>query len=381
MVAAKKSNQWHKADPNSAFWLAVQAGIASETEGPPGVAKSSSVLQMCKSMGRDMMLLIGSTHAPEDVAGIPFVSSCKAFFDMVPPRWAERLSRPGALLFIDELTTVPPAMRAALLSMLTERRLGSLIIHPDTLMAAACNPAHMAPNASPLEKSMANRFFHCEWRHDFDSWQEGMESENDAWGSPWFPVVESNWRRHAVKWGHMITGYLRKNSNERILIPNNDDEKAFPTPRTWHYLRNCLAAAESVEAPSHIQSQLAAGCVGKTVGANFFRYVSELDLVDPEAVLAGTATFVFDRKRVDLASALLTSLVSCIRREYSQDRLDTAVEVFTNNVGKNARDLVLSQLRHLVQARPDGTALSAKTIKNITEFGKDIPDAVRRRRA
>jgi hypothetical protein len=98
-------------------------------------------------------------------------------------------------------------------------------------------------------------------------------------------------------------------------------------------------------------------------------------------VIAGTATFVFDRKRIDLASALLTSLVSCIRRDYSQDRLDAAVEVFTNNVGKNARDLVLSQLRHLVQARPEGTALSAKTIKNITEFGKDIPDAVRRRRA
>lgn len=377
MAVAIQERRWHQADPNSAFWMAVQSGTAGATVGVPGVGKSSSVLQMCQAMKRDMMLLIGSTHAPEDVAGIPFVSTCRAFFDMVPPKWAERLSRPGALLFIDELTTVPPAMRAAMLSMLTERRLGSLVIHPDTLMCAAYNPPHLAPSASPLEKSMANRFFHSEWKHDFDAWTEGMESENDTWGKPWFPVLEPDWKRYASKWGYRITGYLRKNSNDRINIPQNDDEMAYATPRSWYYLRNCLAAAESVEAPGHIQNQLATGCIGKTVGGNFLKYVSTLDLVDPEAVLAGTEQFKFDRKRIDLASALLTSIVSCIRQNYSQDRLDAAVDIFVNNVGKHAKDLTLSQLRHLMQARPEGTKLSAKTIQNITQFGKTIPDAVR----
>jgi hypothetical protein len=48
-------------------------------------------------------------------------------------------------------------------------------------------------------------------------------------------------------------------------------------------------------------------------------------------------------------------------------------------VGKHAKDLTLSQLRHLMQARPEGTKLTAKTIQNITQFGKTIPDAVRNR--
>ena len=373
------ARQWSKADANSPGWITAQAGHTPLFEGVPGVGKSSSILAMALLLKREALLLIGSTHAPEDFSGIPFVSTCKTYFSQVPAEWAARLSKPGAMLFIDELTTVPPSVRAAMLSMLTERRLGSLAIHPDTIILSACNPPRYAPNASPLEKSMANRFAHYQWVHDFETWTTGMESEVDCYEQAWFPVVDPNWQRFRVKWGHMITGYLRKNSNERVLIPDNDEELSFPTPRTWTYLRNCLAAAESVAAPPNIQSKIAAGCVGKTVGSNFLRYVAQLDLIDPEACLAGTAKFEFDRKRVDLASALLVSLVSCIKQNYTEERLDAAIDIFCNNVGKHAKDLVFTQLRHLVKARPEGKPLSKKSIEAITEFGRNIPDAVRNR--
>lgn len=224
---------------------------------------------------------------------------------------------------------------------------------------------------------MANRFVHFEWECDFDAFCSGMESEQDEFTHGWLPILPADWGRLKVKWGHMITGYLRKNSNERLMVPDNDEEVAFPTYRSWHYLRDCLAAADSVAAPPNIQSKLAAGSVGKTVGSNFLRYVAQLDLIDPEACLAGTAEFKFDRKRIDLASALLTSLVSCIKQNYSEERLDAAVDIFCNNVGKHAKDLVFTQLRHLVQSRPEGTQLSKKSIAVISEFGKTIPDSIR----
>lgn len=368
---------WAKAHPMSHLAIAVQVGVPGGAEGAVGIAKSSTIHQWAERWAKEALLLIGSTHAPEDFSGIPYVSECKRFFNQVPPYWAERLARPGALLFIDELTTVPVSVRAAMLSMLTERRLGNLRIHPDTIMIAAWNPPKMAPNASPLEKSMANRFFHCDWEISWADWESGMTTQDRKWGASEVPVVPLNWADYLEKWGYLITSYLRKNSADRIRIPENDEERAFPTPRTWDYACRVLAGGEAVGAPSNVQAQLVAGCVGKQVGSTFMQYVAQLDLLDPEECLAGTKQFVFDRKRVDLAAALLVSLVACVKQNYTEDRLCSAVDIFCNNVGKSAKDLVFTQLKNLVNARPEGTPLPRRALDIISAFGKSIPDAVR----
>ena len=379
MVASIQS--WSKSCPNAVAVLVAQAGIPVKMEGPPGVAKSSVVHQWSIPMERDLMLLIGSTHAPEDFSGIPFLSECKTFFTQTPPRFAERLSRPKAILFLDELTTVPPSVRAAMLSMLTERRLGDIHIHPDTLFFAACNPADMAPNASPLEKSMSNRFFHWEWKHDFDAWSAGMMSEDDVFKPRWTPVLPSDWKRFKSMVGANIVSYCRKNSNERIAVPKDDTEMAYPTPRSWKYLRDALAAAESVNAPMDVRKDICIGMVGKTTGRNVMQFLSQLDLVDPEEVLAGRKEFKHDRKRADLTVTLLTSVVTAIKNQYSEDRMDAAVELFCSNVGKDTADLVFTQLRHLVEARPDGVPLTKKSLAAIKAFGDRIPPEFRKKKA
>ena len=224
---------------------------------------------------------------------------------------------------------------------------------------------------------MANRFVHFEFSPNYDDWKAGMCSSTDSWGESWIPTLPGDWHRYKEKWGYLITGYTDKNSNDRCLVPDSDEENAYPTPRSWHALRDILAAAESVEAPGHIQARLAHGCVGKTVGANFLRYVAQLDLVDVEAVLKGEKTFVFDRNRVDLASALLVSAVSSLKQNYSEERLDAAVSLFCENVGRHAKDLVLTQLRPLVNTRPEGQKIPARSMELITAFGKTLPAEVR----
>lgn len=379
MVAA--TQHWSKASPNAAMILVAQAGVPAKTEGPPGVAKGAETIQWATSLKRDLMYLIGSTHAPEDFSGIPFVSECKTFFTQTPPRWGERLTRPGAMLFLDELTTVPPSVRAAMLSMLTERRLGDLVIHPDTIFLAACNPPHMAPNASPLEKSMANRFFHWEWQHDFEAWSTGMMSEDDTFRPRWIPVLPQDWGRYKSELGAAIVSYCRKNSGELVAVSKTDDEMAFASPRTWKYLRDALSAALSVDTPENIKTKIAAGLVGKTTGSNFVRWMAQRDLVDPEEVLAGTKQFRHDKKRADLTVTLLTSIVTAIKKNYSDERMEAAIELFCTNIGKDTADLVFAQLRHLCEARPDGTKLSRKSIASITEFGKRVPDYLRKKKA
>ena len=368
---------WAKADGNAAGWIVMQAGPPVNYEGPPGVGKSSTIHQLAQQLGRDMLMLIGSTHAPEDFSGIPFVAESKTFFDMVPPRFAERLTRPGCLLFIDEINTSPPSILAAELSMLTEKRLGEAKIHEDTLFVAACNPSHMAPNAAPLPKSMCNRFYHSKWSFDFESFAKGMETEDNRWGKAHFPQIDPDWKRFRPQFGMLIVRFLRSNPRLRVAVPDTDDQYSFPTPRTWTYLRDSLAAAKSVDAPSNIEHDICKGLVGETAAGEFMRHMKIDDLIDADAILDGRETFTYSKKRPDLAVCLLPALISSIKRQYSTERMDRAVETFVKSVGAHQKDLVFSQLKHLVKAKPGSEAFSQKALGLIKEFAESIPAELR----
>lgn len=368
---------WAKTDANSAGYIVMQAGIPVKYEGPPGVAKSSSILQLAQHLGRDLLLLIGSTHAPEDFAGIPFGVEGENFFVMKPPKFADRLTRPGAILAVDEINTNGPTILAAFLSMLTERRLGDIAIHPDTMFWAACNPPEMAPNASPLPKSMNNRFYHAKWKHDFESWAQGMESESNDWGKPEFPAIDPDWRRFRAQFGSLIVSFLRANPSMQIAVPDNDEQMAFPTPRSWTYVRDALAAAESIDAPSNIQNQICKGLVGDTAASQFMRHIKISDLINAEAILDGSEEFKYDKKRPDLAVCLLPALITAVKKKYTPDRMDNAVKAFIVSVGSHQRDLVFSQLKHLVKCKPATEAFTKGSMELIGQFAKTIPAALK----
>lgn len=369
--------QWAKTDANSAGYIVMQCGIPVKYEGPPGVAKSSSILQLAQRLGRELLLLIGSTHAPEDFSGIPFGVDGKDFFVMKPPKFAERLTRPGAILAVDEINTNGPSILAAFLSMLTERRLGDIQIHPDTMFWAACNPPEMAPNASPLPKSMNNRFYHAKWKHDFESYAQGMESEDNDWGKPEFPVIDPDWKRFRPQFGSLIVSFLRANPSMQIAVPDNDEQMAFPTPRSWTYLRDALAAAESIDAPSNIQNQICKGLVGDTAAGQFMRHIKIADLINAEAILDGKEEFQYDKKRPDLAVCLLPALITAVKKKYTPERMDRAVKAFIVSVGSHQRDLVFSQLKHLVKCKPATESFTPASMELIGQFAKTIPAAVR----
>jgi hypothetical protein len=368
---------WAKTCHNSAGYVVMQSGTPVKYEGPPGVAKSSTVHQLAQRLGRDLLMLIGSTHAPEDFSGIPFVAESRNFFDMVPPKFAERLTRPGCVLFIDEINTSPPSILAAELSMLTEKRLGDMKIHEDTMFVAACNPPEMAPNASPLPKSMNNRFYHAKWKHDFEAWAAGMETETNDWGKSEFPVIDPDWRRFRPPFGMLIVSFLRANPSMQIAVPDNDEQTAFPTPRSWTYVRDALAAAESINAPSNIQNQICRGLVGDTAAGQFMRHIKINDLINAEAILDGSEEFKYDKKRADLAVCLLPALVTGMKKKYSPERMDNAVKAFIVSVGSHQRDLVFSQLKHLVKCKPATEAFSKASMELIGQFAKTIPAALK----
>ena len=95
-----------------ALGVAVAARVPVLLWGAPGTGKTSAIRAMAGAMGLPCETVIASIREPSDFAGLPIVVGGEVRF--APPAWARRLAEAGrGLLFLDELSTAPPAVQAA----------------------------------------------------------------------------------------------------------------------------------------------------------------------------------------------------------------------------------------------------------------------------
>src|SRR4051812_3248644 len=101
-----------------ALTLAVAADLPVLLWGEPGIGKTAALDQLAAALDLPLTTVIASVHEPPDFAGLPIPGDDPAVrgVAMAPPDWAVRLVQAGrGLLFLDELSTAPPAVQAALL--------------------------------------------------------------------------------------------------------------------------------------------------------------------------------------------------------------------------------------------------------------------------
>ena len=130
-----------------ALALATAANLPVLLWGQPGIGKSSTLTELARGLDLPLETVIASVHEPSDFSGLPVLGSDPANegVAMAPPDWAVRLRHSGdGLLFLDELSSAPPAVQAALLRVVLERRVGSLAL-PDgvRIVAAEIGRAHV----------------------------------------------------------------------------------------------------------------------------------------------------------------------------------------------------------------------------------------------
>jgi hypothetical protein len=344
---------------NEACFIGLQV-VPTIVWGGTGVGKTTVLSQLAGALGRNFHLLIGSTHLPEDFSGYPDADREAGVIRMLPTHWVDRFRDGAGFLLLDEFTCVPPTTMAAELSLITERRVGDYTLPESTIIVAAANPPELAPSGNALPPSMRSRFFHCHWEVDknelFKGYRAGL-----SWSAPPFPVVPAEHRALYPKYGGLVEAFLRGNPDCMEKLPDSDETLAFPNPRTWSYVVKCLAAAESVghQLGSPVFTTLVNGCVGDAVGAEFVRYLSQLDLVNPADVLAGTVKFKYQSDRPDLSICILTGLVKELRVETTTERWTRAAQVFCE-VGEHDVEVFLTQFKSLWNpvnkggVRPDG---------------------------
>ena len=337
---------------NAPAFLACQVA-PTLVRGGTGCGKSSTWEALAAALERTFVPLLGATHLPEDFSGYPTPNHKEGIVHMMPTSWVKKTMDGKALVLVDEVTNVPSATQAGLLSVISERRVGDYVMPASTIIVGACNPPELCPNAVPLAPAMRARFFHHDWVVDYDHWFDGLRA-GCKWSAPKFPIVPSHWEDFLPQFGSLVEAFLRAAPDCREKLPTDDETMSFPNLRTWTYLVRCFAAAAACgfEQQDPMFKPLALGCVGQAAGGEFLRYWHELDLANPEAFLSGEEEYEYE-KRPDANICLLTGLVKGLRDNATPERWVNAAAVFVA-IGEHEIESFLMQFRSFWKPIKDG---------------------------
>lgn len=343
LVAATRSRHLEPAaDPQvEALALAVAANLPVLILGEPGIGKSATLRQLAEGLGLPMETVIASVHEPSDFAGLPIVGASPATdgVPMAPPDWAVHLTRAGAgLIFFDELSSAPPAVQAALLRVVLERRVGSLALPEPIRIVAAANPPASAADGWHLAPPLANRFVHLRWSHDPRTVARGLAG---TWPAVTVPVVRPERAGTALARARgALAGFLTARPGLTHHLPEDAESRggAWPSPRTWEMVLRLLAFHYSTRTGKEALNLAVAGAVGPGAGLEFVTYLEHLDLPDPERVLADPAAFALP-DRGDRQLAFLTAVVSAVRADVTRARWEAGWVVLEKAVAAGAPDV------------------------------------------
>lgn len=320
--------------------------------GGPGTGKSSVVRALGAALGLPVETVIASLREPADFAGLPVVSH-DGTVRLAEPSWASRLAASGhGILFLDEVTTAPPAVQAALLRVVLERVVGDLALPDGVAVVAAANPPEMAAGGWDLSPPLANRFCHLDWPVDATTYVDSLSA---GWPVPEVPAQRADGDAAAARVRGALAGFLRSRSALVYGVPNDSATlgRAWPSPRTWDMAVRLWAGAEHLGAPRAVVLTLISGCVGAGPARELLVWEQEADLPDPEDALADPRRFRLP-DRGDRQFAVLSAIASVVAANPTKERWDAAFAIVEQAVKRGSADVAAVAARTLAAHMPPG---------------------------
>jgi hypothetical protein len=221
---------------------------------------------------------------PSDLRGIPFrVGDHVEWATPAILPDAERHA-PAGVLFLDEITSAPPAVSAAAYQLILDRRLGEYEVPEHWAIFAAGNRQGDRGVTYSMPAPLANRFSHFEVDTHLDDWV--------AWA-------------YQCGIDERIIAFLRFRPELLFDFDPAHNPVAFPSPRSWEFAHRALQKFQGE--PELLQGTLQA-CVGPAAGIEVTAFVNSLDqMPDLDAICAGEEVSV--PKEIDLQYAVAAALV------------------------------------------------------------------------
>lgn len=334
------------------------AGENTYLIGEPGTAKTSIVEQLAKAIDRHIETIIASIREPSDFGGLPIVDN--GGYRLAPAAWAKRMCDfEDPILFIDELPTSPPAVQAALLRVVFDKVVGELQLPLRTSVIAAGNPTEHSAGGWTLSAPLANRFVHLPWTLPPKDWSEGLAA--GSWQVPEVPELPENWQQDfGPTERSSVAAFIDRRNHLMCAVPDDEISQggAWPSPRTWTMAANLMAACRAGGGSDEAEMMLVAGCVGGAPAIEFLTWRRDLDLPDPEDLLADPEGADLPLDRGDKAYVVLSGVAAAAIRDKDEPRWLSGWKVLARAANNGAMDVAASAARTLARNLP-GTVAKA----------------------
>ena len=246
-----------------------KSDIPSMIWGGPGVGKSQVAYEVARQLGAKMFELRANLFDPVDVrGGLKIVEMADGTYRTkygIPEDYPDSAYQGAVVLFVDELPNASKATQNALLQLILDKKIGTYVLPPQTVIIAAGNRAVDRAAVNEMPTPVKNRFAHYLLEPNVDDWA--------AWAL-----------RKGVD--PTLIGFIRW--RPELLNKPDSKENAFPTPRSWEMLNRKLASMSNDK-----ESQVlgAASVVGDGVAGEFITYRDvETLMPDIEQVLQHPGT-------------------------------------------------------------------------------------------
>jgi len=262
--------------------------------GAPGVGKSQMVAHIAARHQVPVIDIRLSQMEPSDLRGIPFRVEDRVEWAIPAILPDAKRHAPAGVLFLDEITSAPPAVSAAAYQLILDRRLGDYQVPDRWAIFAAGNRQGDRGVTYSMPAPLANRFSHFEVDTHLDDWV--------AWA-------------YANGIDERIIAFLRFRPELLFDFDPAHNPIAFPSPRSWEFAHRALQKFQDEE--QLLQGTLQA-CVGPTAGIEVTAFVNSLDqMPDLDAICTGAEALV--PMAIDLQYAVAAALVGRAIRAHTTD--------------------------------------------------------------
>jgi len=257
------------------------------------------------------------------------------------PEWTAKFqAAKRGLVFVDEVTSTPPALQAPLMGLIHARRIGGQTLDGGVRIIGAANPVELAAGGYELSAPVANRFGHINWatpsveQHvqfmlrgsdvgDDDFEQEDAAEEEKrvlaAWGPAWARAVGYE------------TAFLQRRPALKNMCPKAGDPKAsraWASDRTWEMATRALASSMVHELSMTERDIFVEAFIGAGPASELFTFIEEADLPDPVALLDGKEKFSHNSTRVDRTVAVLAACTALVTPKTAPSRKQRAAKLW-----------------------------------------------------
>ncbi len=353
--------------------------------GPPGIAKSSIIRQICKALNYKLIDVRLTQMEPTDLRGIPV--PVKDAQDNVVVNWAipamlprrdegkktgtilkaevdrngpDDLYYDGAVILLDELPNAAPSVQAGSYQLVLDGALGEYIAPSNVVIMAAGNRETDKGSTFKMPTPLMNRFTHIEVEPNFDDWQTY--------------ALTANFNKDVI-------GYLTAFKHELFQFDPASASRGFPTPRSWEAVSDIVRDGNQL--PEVIKAALIGGAIGDGIAVKFLAYQKQASqLPNPSDVLDGKITELKTRD-ISLMYALTTAMCYELRDREAEFKADKTKKKMFDSSFDNFLGFMMTQFQPEIVIMGARTALSVfrlkldpSAMKNFESFADQYQDLI-----